>query len=136
MKIIKGDLLNANVDIILHQVNLQGFMGGGIAYQIAKKYPNVENEYMKSPQKELGKVCFVKTTNYVVGNCFSQNWYFETDYLALRQCLDEVIEYMNINNLKTVGIPYNYGCGIACGNWDIVSEIFERKIPDIIIYKL
>lgn len=136
MKIIKGNLLDAKVDVILHQVNLQGFMGGGIAYQIAQKYPNVEKEYENYSQKELGKVCFVKTKDFVVGNCFSQNWYFETDYSALRQCLDEVIEYMNINNLKTVAIPYKYGCRIATGNWDVVSEIFERKIPDIIIYKL
>lgn len=136
MKIIEGNLLEANVDIILHQVNLQGYMGGGIAYQIAQKYPNVEKEYMDFSHKELGRVCFSKTQKYVVGNCFSQNWYFETDYLALRQCLDEVIEYMNINNLKTVAIPYKYGCGIAKGNWEIVSEIFERKIPDVIIYKL
>ena len=136
MEIRNGDLLKADVDIILHQVNLQGFMGGGIAYQIAKKFPNVEKEYIEFEEKELGKVCFVKTNRYVVGNCFSQNWYFETDYQALRQCLDVVLEYMFKNNLKTIAIPYKYGCGIASGNWDIVLEIFERKIPDIIIYKL
>ena len=136
MELRNGDLLQSDVDIILHQVNLQGFMGGGIAYQIAKTYHNVEKEYMEFKEKALGNVCFVKTNKYVVGNCFSQNWYFETDYTALRQCLDEVIEYMNINNLKTVAIPYKYGCGIASGNWDVVLEIFERKIPDIIIYKL
>ena len=136
MELRNGDLLQADVDIILHQVNLQGFMGGGIAYQIAKTYPNVEKEYMEFKEKELGNVCFVKTNKYVVGNCFSQNWYFETDYTALGKCLDKVVNYMKANSLKTVAIPYNYGCGIASGDWNTVVKIFNKKIPDIIIYKL
>ena len=40
-----GDLLKSGCDIICHQVNLQGVMGGGIARQIANKYPDVEKSY-------------------------------------------------------------------------------------------
>jgi O-acetyl-ADP-ribose deacetylase (regulator of RNase III) len=134
--IINGDLLEADVDIILHQVNLSGVMGGGIAYQIATIYPNVLKEYQQFETKELGEVCFVETENYVVGNCFSQEFNFDTNYKALEACLDKVVTYMKEKNLKTLGIPYKYGCGIANGNWDTVKEIFESKIPNIKIYKL
>ena len=134
--IVNGDLLESDVDIILHQVNLDGVMGGGIAYQIASRHPHVLREYQLFKNKKLGEVCFAKTTKYVVGNCFSQKLNFDTDYEALELCLDKVVEYMKENNLKTVGIPYKYGCGIANGNWETVREIFERKIPNIIIYKL
>lgn len=134
--IVNGDLLKSNVDIILHQVNLDGIMGGGIAYQIANKHPHVLREYQLFENKTLGEVCFAKTTKYVVGNCFSQKANYDTDYIALELCLDKVIEYMKLNNLKTVGIPYKYGCGIANGDWEIVSEIFERKLPNVLIYKL
>lgn len=134
--ILNGDLLKADVDIILHQVNLDGEMGGGIAYQIATQYPNVLKEYQQFKNKKLGEVCFVETKQYVVGNCFSQDYNYDTNYKALETCLDKVIEYMKEKELKTIGIPYKYGCGIANGNWDIVKEIFERNIPNIKIYKL
>ena len=134
--IIKGDLLDSNVDIILHQVNLDGVMGSGIAYQIENRHPNVLKEYQAFEKKELGEVCFVKTDTYVVGNCFSQKSNFDTDYEALEMCLSKVLEYMQKHNLGTVGIPYKYGCGIANGNWDIVIKIFEGRMPDIKVYKL
>lgn len=48
MIIIKnGDLLKAKEDILVHQVNIQGNMGGGVAKQIAIQYPKVESEYRK-----------------------------------------------------------------------------------------
>lgn len=138
MKIIKGDLLLSDVDIILHQVNLQGVMGAGIAYQIAKTYPNVEKEYRQFNKAVLGEVCFVETNKYVVGNVYSQNSNFTTNYQALKEALEKVNEYMKKNNLKSVGIPYGYGCGIASGDWNIVSKIFEQVLGkyDLRIYKI
>lgn len=123
---IKGDLLESDVDIILHQVNIQGVMGGGIAYQIAKTYPSVEKEYRKFKKAELGEVCFAKTDKYVVGNVYSQNADFSTNYVALEKALEKVDAYMRKNKLKSVGIPYGYGCGIASGNWYLVSKIFDK----------
>ena len=131
---IKGDLLNSDADIICHQVNLQGYMGGGLALSIAKRFPSVEKEYRNYESKRLGEVCFTKTDTFVIANCFSQTEDFHTDYSALRKCLFEVKEYMNVNGLKTIAIPFKYGCGIANGDWDIVSMIFESIFDDILIY--
>ena len=137
-----GSLLNSKEDIILHQVNVQGVMGGGLAYAIASKYPHIENEYekyvddIKEENELLGTVCFGKTKDFYIGNCFSQNASFQTDYEALEKCILEVKKYMQENNLKTVAIPYRYGCGIASGNWDIVSKIFEENFENIYIYNI
>ena len=131
---IRGDLLSADADIICHQVNLQGYMGGGLALSIAKRFPSVEKEYQNYEPKRLGEVCFSNTDTFVIANCFSQTEDFDTDYSALRKCLFKVKEYMNLNGLKTIAIPYKYGCGIANGNWDIVSTIFESIFDDILIY--
>jgi len=138
VKIIQGDLLNSKEDIILHQVNLQGYMAAGVAYQIAKKYPSVEKEYIDYLNKKLGEVVFAKTNTYVVGNCFSQNYDFTTNYKALEECLIKVKNYMNNNKLTSVAIPYKYGCGIASGDWEKVKQIFEEIFYDLelVIYKL
>ena len=133
---IKGDLLNSDADIICHQVNLQGIMGGGLALSIAKRFPDVEERYRKFKGKELGAVCFAKTDKFVIANCFSQTEDFNTDYDALEQCLFEVKQYMKKKNLKKIAIPYKYGCGIANGDWDLVLNIFTYVFGhiDIDIY--
>ena len=135
---VKGDLLDAKVDIICHQVNLQGVMGGGIALQIAQRYPSVEKEYMEYPDKVLGEVCFSLTSknNYMVANCFSQNEDFTTNYNALKTCLEEVKKMMFACDFETIGFPFKYGCGIASGDWDkvleIITDVFENN--DVLIY--
>ena len=40
-----GNLLDAPVDYICHQVNCQGRMGSGIAKQIKKRWPRVYEVY-------------------------------------------------------------------------------------------
>ena len=87
---------------------------------------------------ELGAVCFAKTKNYVIANCFSQRNDFRTDYEALGKCLDKVVAYLKSHNLDSVAIPYKYGCGIASGNWEIVKETFVKKLVGytLKIYKL
>ena len=124
-RVIKGDLLNANADIICHQVNLQGVMGGGLALSIARKYPNVNKVYEDYKPKKLGEVCMVYTDDFIIANCFSQREDFNTDYKALIKCLSKVRKYMLDCGYRTVAIPYKYGCGIANGDWETVFDIFN-----------
>ena len=124
-KIIKGDLLKADADVICHQVNLQGVMGGGLALSIARKYPNVNKIYEDYEPKKLGEVCFADAGNFTVANCFSQTEDFNTDYKALREGLSKVRKYMMDCGYRTVAIPYKYGCGIANGDWETVFNIFK-----------
>ena len=128
---VKGDLLKANADIICHQVNLQGIMGGGLAYSIARKYPNVDEVYRNYKPKKLGEVCFAETDDFVVANCFSQTEDFCTDYDALERCLYKVKFYAVSCGYTTIAIPYRYGCGIANGNWTRVLRVFEEVFKGI-----
>lgn len=137
---ITGDLLQTNAPLILHQVNLHNVMGGGLAYSIAQKYPSVERKY-RVHQGFLGDVLYCETEDFVVGNCYSQNEDFTTNYKALAECLLDVREYMMKNKIHTVAIPYGYGCGIAKGDWAKVKWVFERVLDafddiEILIYKL
>ena len=132
----KGDLLESGCDIICHQVNLDGVMGGGIAYQIAKKYLNCEEEYQEMCQKfDLsGNIHFFaykeKGYHRFIANCFSQRPNFETDYKWLEKVVRKVYCFAKMYELKTVGIPKNYGCGIAKGDWNEVKEIWESVFED------
>ena len=40
-------------------------------------------------------------------------------------------------HLRTVAIPYKYGCEISNGDWEVVKSIFEEKLKDytLVIHK-
>ncbi len=141
------DILKATENIICHQVNVDGIMGGGLAYQIARTYPNVEIFYRDycnflSNNYELLKddYCIVQAKqNQYIANCFTQKPNFETDYDSLKVCFEALLN-MCKNNNKTICVPYKYGCGIAKGDWNIVeiilSELSDKYGVDISIYRL
>jgi len=142
-----GDILNATEDIICHQVNCQGIMGGGLAYQIAKTYPDVEEKYkrycienMCSYDVLCGESYLVNINdNQEIANCFTQIPNFDTDYEAIEDCFTTLLMICASTN-KSICVPYKYGCGIANGDWNIVEKIFEElsneyKVP-IVVYKL
>lgn len=148
IKELQGDLLRSKCDIICHQVNLDGIMGGGLALQIATKYPYCEKQYKiackllrTSALKGYVNLCRVETKpDRYVANCFSQNSDYTTNYKWLEECVKEVYYEAKALNLKTVGIPKNYGCGIARGDWETVKEIwveeFENSNIELQIWEL
>ncbi len=152
IKIVEGDILNSNADIICHQVNCQGIMGAGLAKQIRNKYPNVYNDYKEycnsnTPEEILGTMLPSRYNdiNSIV-NIFGQLNYgrneVKTNYDAVKKALLElkrVLEdlHWQYPNCK-IAFPYGMGCGLGGGNWDIVYKIIEEVFEDydVSIYKL
>jgi O-acetyl-ADP-ribose deacetylase (regulator of RNase III) len=141
LKIVKGDVLEAKENLICHQVNEDGYMGGGLALQIATKYQQVEQEYKQyvEDKKSYGLLNHFLIShindNQSIVNCFTQ-LNFETQYEAIREVFTYLKHYAKENDLS-ICMPYKYGCGIAKGNWEevenILIDIFDDY--DITIYK-
>lgn len=138
VKIVNGDLLDCKEEILCHQVNTHGSMGGGVAYQIKQKYPLANAEYEKfcsgkTENELIGQVCSVICKDKTIVNIFSQKG-SNTDYDALRQCLTTVAD---VYKGKAVAMPYKIGCGIAKGNWNTVLRIIEEIFQDaeVTLYK-
>lgn len=142
IKLCKGDLLKSDCDIICHQVNLLGIFGGGLAKQVADLYPECEQEckefikYINKKEKDLLGLyhLFQIKTNcdkfQLIASCFSQNERFETCYRALENIVLTIRDFARIVSLKTIGIPKNYGCGIAKGDWNKVRKIWVDAFKD------
>jgi O-acetyl-ADP-ribose deacetylase (regulator of RNase III) len=148
VNVVMGNLLDAKEDIIGHQVNCQGAMGGGIAKQIKEKYEAAYIGYMnycygKNPYDLLGNCQIVDVgKGKFVANLFGQlNYgrtkYRYTDYDALQNALHQLKAIAKRNKL-TVALPYNIGCGLANGDWDVVTEILEQVFSDydVTLYRL
>lgn len=112
IKIVNGDILNCTEDIIVHQVNVEGVMGGGVARQLALQYPGLEEFYSKHC-KELennyenlsGTVLFYNDYEKTIANMFSQKPNFDTDYIAMEKCL-RYIKVWAENSNRTISVPY------------------------------
>lgn len=80
IKIVTGDLMKAQEDIIVHQVNCKGVMGSGVAKQIRATFPEVYEEYREHAQSHdsdelLGTAQFVYSAskNKTIANVFGQD---------------------------------------------------------------
>jgi O-acetyl-ADP-ribose deacetylase (regulator of RNase III) len=65
VNIINGDVLKSGSPIIAHQVNCMGIMGGGVALQVKKKYPEVFNKYLNLVESTSDKLALLGTAQFV-----------------------------------------------------------------------
>lgn len=157
IKIVEGNILNATENIIAHQTNCMGVMGGGLAKQIRNKYPQVYKEYkdlciwqkdtynkgFAKHKYPLGFTQFIKCNDgKTIVNLFGQLGYGTdkqyTEYKALKSSLKALYDAVITNTNDTIAIPYNLGCGLAGGDWNVVYKIIEDVFQDydVTIYKL
>jgi len=140
IKIIDGNILEAKENIIGHSCNCMGVMGSGLAKQIRNKYPKVFKDYqtyltnIKFSIQALGKCQIVKAEeNKYIANLFGQYKYGRdkqyTDYTALEEALFSLKVSAKDHN-KSVAIPFNIGCGLAGGSWEVVYKIIEEVFSD------
>jgi len=139
MQIISDDILTITKGVICHQVNCMGKMGSGIALAIRNKWPQVYDDYMEAynaGQLKLGRVIFtpVISERLIVASLCGQYRYGRgkcyTDYDAVKVCL---VKILNRYYDMPIYIPYKMSCGLAGGNWNIVSDTINSIIPHAII---
>lgn len=142
-----GDILKATENIICHQVNVDGVMGGGLAKQIASTYPKVLIHYKRlcksfdyDYEKLRGMYQFIRVSDtQQICNCFTQRPNFNTDYVAIEKCFKDILHIAKKSNLS-IAIPFHYGCGIANGEWEEVITILRNLSGlydvDISVYRL
>lgn len=147
VKVNQGDLLSAIEDIVGHQVNCQGVMGSGVAKALRETYPSLYPSYKKycegkSPEELLGNCQIVGTGSKFVANIFGQLNYGRqkiryTDYDALKNGLFELKNAAKKQGY-TIALPYNIGCGLANGDWNIVERMIQEVFADyeVTLYRI
>jgi O-acetyl-ADP-ribose deacetylase (regulator of RNase III) len=159
-----GNLLDAPVDYICHQVNCQGRMGSGIAKQIRERWPIVYEEYKKAfnnRAKEisdifggttdpltagatlLGHLQQIQVNNkQIVINMFAQQYYGYdgkryTSYDAFWACLGGIRD--SVPKGSKIGFPYKIGCGLGGANWPVIFQMIDEVLGEdfqVYIYTL
>ena len=148
-----GNLLDAQTDVIAHQVNCQGVMGSGIAKQIREKWPRVYDNYVSycydyaaCTHELLGECQLVQINdNQYVANLFGQNKYGYdgkryTSYDGIYDALVSLASQMKDNNMNSVAFPYHMSSDRGGADWFIISmmitAVFKHTNVQIEIWKL
>lgn len=130
--ILPGSCLDSMAQVIAHQTNCKGVMGAGVAKSICEKYPEIMPEYQAECRSRnmLGKCQLIAASDErYIANLFGQNGFgsgVQTNYNALRSALHSLVELMQSRRLISVSMPYNIGCGLAGGDWNVVFDILRN----------
>jgi len=141
MKIITGDIVKQALefDIIVHGCNCFNNMGGGLAKQIKRTFPEaykVDCQTKRGDKKKLGNftACVIKLNNseITIINAYTQFYYKIisenkkklVDYNALRNVFKQIKKHYNG---KKIAYPL-IGAGLAGGNWEIISKIIDEEL--------
>ena len=141
MKKIIGNILEVKAPaIIVHQVNCKGVAGAGLALAIRKKWPDWHKHYQFNPPS-LGAIDQyevepgIEVCSFYAQDSFGQG--LQTNYDAFLLCLKRLrLALAEKRNPTTVFFPYKIGCGLAGGDWDIVSQFIEDEFPEAVIVEL
>lgn len=138
MRIVSGNILNVRRGIIVHQVNCRRVMGAGLALQIRRKYPKHFEEYRRAEPRLGGSLFTEMAPDLYVAGVYGQDGFGtgqrQTDYDMLRNGLMEVAALARGTCLP-VYIPYQIGCGLAGGNWEVVAYIIESVLPEATVVR-
>lgn len=138
-----GDLLNATENIIAHQVNCRGVVGG-LAAVIFEKWPQAGSDYHQlcdriAANNLLGMAqCTGRQADgRIIANIYGQllpGKNYRPDALeSSLKMLADIARAMN----WSVALPYKISCGICGGDWNEVFRIIERTMDGVncVIYQ-
>jgi hypothetical protein len=140
-----GDLLAIERGVVVHQVNAKGVMGAGIALQFRKKHPAMYEAYRNlcsiqtKDGLKLGKIFLWRASDkLIVANFCGQDGLGrsrrQTEYWALRQCLNKLKSWLQLNSELTgkeeqINFPWKMGCSLGGGNWYLVHSMIKNVFP-------
>lgn len=153
-----GDMFenHTKYQILLHQVNMRGKMGSGVALRVKQMFPVAYSDYMKYYRDaKLGDVLYsnvnilrrdgflMRRYDFVIANMFGQDRYGYdgaqyTDLYGLETAYVDVMEYMLTNKLDRAISP-RLGSGLGGARWADVFKMMERNTPPEItvdVYRL
>lgn len=141
---ITGDVtepLLCGNDCIVQVVNNVGAYGAGVSGAIAKKWPRVKESF-DHQLRALGIVDIIQVEpGLFVGNMYAQNGLKgKTNPKPLRYgYLSECLSNTRECKFQHIHMP-KIGCGLAGGDWNIVSEIIQDTLVDygieVYVYEL
>ncbi|HEV7643247.1 MAG TPA: macro domain-containing protein [Pyrinomonadaceae bacterium] len=143
IKVVQGNLLEADVEALVNTVNTVGVMGKGIALQFRKAFPENYKAYLeacKNNEIEIGKVHVFATNKFnpkfIINFPTKKHWRAKSKIRDIEAGLIDLAKVIKHYEIKSIAIP-PLGCGNGGLNWDEVKPLIESALTplkDVEIY--
>lgn len=147
IKVVKGNILEAEVEALVNTVNCVGIMGKGIALQFKHAYPDNFKEYKNACDRgeiKLGKM-FVVPNNisdklkYIINLPTKDHWKSKSKLNDLEKGLLDLKKEVERLNISSIAIP-PLGCGSGGLRWVDVLPLIRGVMQslrnvDVYIYE-
>jgi O-acetyl-ADP-ribose deacetylase (regulator of RNase III) len=141
IEFVKGNLLEADVEVLVNTVNTVGVMGKGIALQFSRAFPEIVKPYedaCKSGDFEIGSVFTVRLSmldgpKYVINFPTKKHWKGNSKVEYIQSGLEALVKEIRRLGAKSVAIP-PLGCGLGGLRWSDVKREIEsamEQVPDL-----
>jgi O-acetyl-ADP-ribose deacetylase (regulator of RNase III) len=135
INITQGDILRADVEVIVNTVNCVGVMGRGIALQFKKAWPENFKAYKiacDAGQVMPGKLFVYDTgqlTNprFIINFPTKRHWRGASRIEDVQAGLDALAQWLSLNEVQSIAIP-PLGAGLGGLHWPDVRQRIEETL--------
>ncbi|MGA2766008.1 MAG: macro domain-containing protein [Spirochaetia bacterium] len=131
IEITTGNILRSKTQALVNTVNLEGFMGKGIAFQFKQEYPGNNAAYVEACKKkeiDIGKLfVFQEKDKYIFNFATKRKWREKSDYAFIERGMLALVKNIQALGIQSIAIP-PLGCGNGGLEWSKVREIILRHL--------
>lgn len=127
-------------NIIIHIVNDIGSWGRGFVLALSRRWTRPEYQYRAAwKTKQLGDIQIVQVEKDIwVVNLFGQHGIKNSNYIPVRyEAIHKGLKTLSfiLKDTENVAIHMpKIGCGLAGGDWNIVSKLIEDSLSGFSVY--
>lgn len=138
IKLVAGNLLDADVEAVVNTVNTVGVMGKGIALQFKRAFPENFRAYeraCKDHEVELGRM-FVHETHslngprYIINFPTKGHWKGASKLEDIQAGLRSLVATIQELRIKSIAVP-PLGCGLGGLSWNDVRPMIEAALAPL-----
>lgn len=138
IRYVEGDILKADVEVLVNTVNCVGVMGRGIALQFKNAYPDNYKQYKHAC--DLGEVVpgkmlihatgMLTNPKYIINFPTKRHWKGKSRLEDIDSGLDALVIDIQKLRITSIAIP-PLGSGLGGLPWNKVKEMIQQKLADI-----
>lgn len=128
--LVKGDIFEAKVDVLVNPVNTEGVMGAGLAKLVRYRFPKAYEAWRKRPNSHIGDLVVVLSgvdqPAWIYNVPTKDRWRNPSRLSYITAAVDTIKAASLRYNIQSIAIPA-LGCGLGELQFDNVRPLIEKS---------
>lgn len=138
IRLVTGNLLDADVDALVNTVNTEGVMGKGVALQFRRAFPDNYERYRAASRGgavDIGRMYVTETgrlegPRLIINFPTKRHWKSRSRLADIEAGLVDLRRTLVEHGVRSVAVPA-LGCGLGGLRWTDVRPLIERALSDL-----